>query len=227
MVAVALLLGAGEGSRLGESVPKALVPVGGRTLLEWTAHALGRCSVIRAILPVVPEGAGAVLAKLRGAWPYSVELLDAVLGGTTRQDSLKCGLRALEEVPDVEWVLVHDAARCFVLPLDVEAVLACAQKTGAGIPVVPVSDTLKEVDDGRVVRTQEAGGLTMAQTPQAFRLNLLQDALREAEHAGFVGTDSASLVERVGTTVHSCRGRTGNWKITWPEDLERAGRLLA
>jgi 2-C-methyl-D-erythritol 4-phosphate cytidylyltransferase len=213
MVAVALLLGAGEGSRLGESVPKALVPVGGRTLLEWTAHALGRCSVIRAILPVVPEGAGAVLAKLRGAWPYSVELLDAVLGGT--------------EVPDVEWVLVHDAARCFVLPLDVEAVLACAQKTGAGIPVVPVSDTLKEVDDGRVVRTQEAGGLTMAQTPQAFRLNLLQDALREAEHAGFVGTDSASLVERVGTTVHSCRGRTGNWKITWPEDLERAGRLLA
>jgi 2-C-methyl-D-erythritol 4-phosphate cytidylyltransferase len=179
------------------------------------------------VLPVVPEGADGALEELRRDWSGSAELLGAVSGGETRQDSVACGIRALARVVEnAEWVLVHDAARCLVLPEDAEAVLACARETGAAIPVVPVADTVKEVEGERVVRTLDRSRLVATQTPQAFRVSLLREALEKAERDGFLGTDCASLVERLGVAVRTTPGRPENYKVTGPSDLERAVDVL-
>jgi 2-C-methyl-D-erythritol 4-phosphate cytidylyltransferase len=228
MKAVALVLGAGEGLRLGTGTPKALVRVAGRTLLHWSAEALARSPSVGAVLPVVPAGAEEALAELREKWSGQAMLLPAVGGGSVRQESLKRGLEAMtREAPDAEWVLVHDAARCLVRPEDADQVLERARETGAAIPVVPVGDTVKEVDGDRVVRTLDRSRLAAAQTPQCFRVTLLREALAKADQEGITGTDCASLVEHLGTPVRTCPGRPGNWKVTVAADLERAETLLA
>jgi 2-C-methyl-D-erythritol 4-phosphate cytidylyltransferase len=131
------------------------------------------------------------------------------------------------EAPDAEWVLVHDAARCLVRPEDADQVLERAQETGAAIPVVPVGDTVKEVEGDRVVRTLDRSRLAAAQTPQCFRVTLLREALAKADQEGITGTDCASLVEHLGIPVRTCPGRPENWKVTVAADLERAETLLA
>jgi 2-C-methyl-D-erythritol 4-phosphate cytidylyltransferase len=221
MRALAVLLGAGQGIRLGNPTPKALVRLRGRTLLEWSADALARCSEVAAIQPVLPPDL---------AGPADSRLLPSVEGGARRQDSVARGLAAgLAARPDLEWVLVHDAARCLVEPEDASAVLRAAQATGAALPVVPVADTPKWLAEtgGRVERTLERARLGFAQTPQAFRVQVLREALDKAERDGFVGTDCASLVERLGVEVRVCAGRVDNFKVTHPEDLARAEALLA
>ena len=229
MRAVVLLLAAGQGSRLGAGVPKALVRVGGRTVLERSATALGRAPSVEAVLPVLgpePESADA-FGELRGVWRGPARLLDPVRGGATRQGSLERGLAALEGLtPAAEWVLVHDAARCLVEPEDAEHVLAAARVTGAAIPVLPVSDTLKEVEGGRIVATPSRSRFARALTPQGFRLEVLRRALAQAAADGFDGTDCASLVERIGVPVTICSGREQNLKLTTPHDLAWMEALL-
>jgi 2-C-methyl-D-erythritol 4-phosphate cytidylyltransferase len=223
MRALAVLLAAGQGTRLGQDRPKALVRLRGRTLLDWSAAALLRCPEVEAIQSVLPRGFDA---------PDSSDprLLEAVEGGARRQDSVARGLAAgLAARPELEWVLVHDAARCLVEPGDASAVLRAAQATGAALPVVPASDTLKWLAEsgGRVERTLERARLGLAQTPQAFRTQVLREALDKAERDGFEGTDCASLVERLGVEVRVCAGRLDNFKVTHPDDLARAEALLA
>jgi 2-C-methyl-D-erythritol 4-phosphate cytidylyltransferase len=222
MRALAVLLAAGQGTRLGHEVPKALVRLGSRTLLEWSATALARCPEVAAIQPVLPRefdpgpiGDGA--------------LLPAIAGGARRQDSVALGLAAgLAARPELEWVLVHDAARCLVLPSDASEVLRAAQATGAALPVVPASDTPKWLTarGDAVERTLERARLFFAQTPQAFRVQVLREALDKAERDGFEGTDCASLVERLGVEVRICAGRAENFKVTHPDDLARAETVL-
>jgi len=122
---------------------------------------------------------------------------------------------------------VHDAARCLVEPADASAVLAAARTTGAALPVLPASDTVKWLDGDRVERTLERARVGLAQTPQAFRIEVLREALEKAERDGVEGTDCASLVERLGVEVRTSRGRAGNFKVTHPDDLMRAEALLA
>ena len=146
-----------------------------------------------------------------------------VSGGETRQRSVSRGLEQIGRArPDTEWVLIHDAARCLVLPRDAEVVLEAARATGAAIPVVGATDTVKEVSDGVVVRTLDRSRLALVQTPQAFRFELLCEAVEKARRDGFEGTDCASLVERLGVPVRTCPGRADNWKVTTRQDLERA-----
>lgn len=223
MRAFAVLLAAGQGTRLGQALPKALVRLRGRTLLEWSAAALARCPEVEAIQPVVPRFANASHAA-DGAWLSPVE------GGARRQDSVSRGLAAATAArPDLEWVLVHDAARCLVEPRDASEVLRAAQATGAALPIVPASDTTKWLAEtgGRVEHTLERARLGLAQTPQAFRVQILREALDKAQRDGFEGTDCASLVERLGVEVRTCPGRVENFKVTHPDDLARAESLLA
>jgi 2-C-methyl-D-erythritol 4-phosphate cytidylyltransferase len=234
MRVVAIVLAAGSGERLGAGVPKGWVRLQGRSVLEWSVLALASASGVDAILPVVPgafagrAAASALPVALSSrAAAAGIRLLDAVAGGESRQDSLAAGLGALEPMaPAAEWVLVHDAARCLVEPVTVEAVLRAAQEHGAALPVVPVADTLKQVAGDRVVATVPRAGLAAAQTPQGFRIALLRQALEKAQRDGFAGTDCASLVERLGVAVAAVPGSPGNFKITTPEDRLRAEVVL-
>jgi 2-C-methyl-D-erythritol 4-phosphate cytidylyltransferase/2-C-methyl-D-erythritol 2,4-cyclodiphosphate synthase len=224
MRALALVLAAGQGVRLGRDVPKGFVHLRGRTLLEWSAAALARSPEVAAIQCVLPPGLEAEPVKGLG----EVAWLPPVPGGARRQDSVLRGLEVGSAArPDLRWVLVHDAARCLVEPADVAAVLAAARETGAALPVLPASDTVKLLDGARVERTLERARLGLAQTPQAFRVEVLREALEKAERDGFEGTDCASLVERMGVEVRTSAGRAGNFKVTHPEDLARAEAVLA
>lgn len=227
MAVVALVLAAGQGVRLAGGEPKGFVRIDGRTLLDWSSTALARARGVDAVLPVIPASKGEAADELGRTWQGPARLLEPVVGGPTRQASLRCGLDAAErQLPEVAWVLVHDAARPFVEPADAEAVLAAAQATGAALPVIPVGDTLKELEGDQVIRTLDRSRLGFAQTPQAFRLALLREALEKAEREGFTGTDDAVLVERLGGVVRTCPGRVENFKLTYPADLARAEALL-
>lgn len=220
MSVVALVLAAGRGVRLGRDTPKALVCVAGRSLWHWSAETLGRSRAVHAVLPVLHADGLATCEALRARWKGPARLLEPALGGETRQDSVCAGLQAaIGRIPDAEWVLVHDAARCLVEEGDAEAVLDAARETGAAIPVIPVADTVKRVDGARVLGTPERDTLALAQTPQAFRPELLQRALDAARRDGFAGTDCASLVERLGVEVRTSPGRVENLKVTRPQDL--------
>jgi 2-C-methyl-D-erythritol 4-phosphate cytidylyltransferase len=222
MKVVALVLGAGRGERLQAGRPKAAVHVEGRSLLEWSAAALGAARGVDAVLPVTPPEGGEI-----PGWRGPARLLEATEGGATRQESLGRGLAALAGcAPEAEWVLVHDAARCLVTADDAERVLEAARETGAAVPGVAVSDTIKRVRGDRVVETLDRGELVRVLTPQAFRVGLLREALDKAVRGGFSGTDCASLVERLGVEVRICPGRAENLKVTEPGDLERAAAVL-
>ena len=228
MKAVAIVLAAGRGERLGRGMPKALVPVAGRSLLEWSARALARSPAVDAVQVVLPDDALERAAALRAVWDEPAGLLEPVSGGITRQKSVGLGLRAaLRQRPETGWVLVHDAARCLVEPADAGAVLEAARETGAALPVVPAADTVKLLEGERVLETLDRARLGLAQTPQAFRADVLGEALEKAERDGFEGTDCASLVERLGVEVRVCAGRPGNWKVTHDSDLVRAEAVLA
>ena len=149
--------------------------------------------------------------------------IERVLGGASRSESVR---NALAVAPDAEIVVIHDAARPFATE---ELVRACIEAVQAGadgaIAAAPVTDTIKEADNtGRVVRTLDRDVLWSIQTPQAFRAEILRDALDSERIAD--ATDDASLVEALGGDVRIVESSARNFKITWPEDLERAEALL-
>jgi 2-C-methyl-D-erythritol 4-phosphate cytidylyltransferase len=143
-----------------------------------------------------------------------------VLGGERRQDSVRAGLDVLD---DVDYVLVHDGARPLVNEAMIEASLQGALETGAAICAVPVNDTIKRGSDGLIVETVDRSALYQAQTPQAFRRDLL---LRAHEQDSSDATDDAALVERLGLPVRLVAGSARNIKVTTPDDLHVAEALL-
>ena len=158
------------------------------------------------------------------------ELADAdadpvrIAGGLTRSESVR---HALHAVPDATIVVVHDAARPLVTPDLIEAVLAALFDADAAIAAAPVTDTIKEADaDGQVRLTLERRHLWAVQTPQAFEAGVLRRALDADPEAIAAATDDASLVESIGGRVRVVESPARNFKITWPEDLERAETLL-
>src|SRR5512134_593427 len=151
MRVAALVLAAGRGERFGASVPKAFLPLAGRPLVVRAIEALAACPEVERIVPVVPAADLARFAALGSALRGIGPLATAVAGGAERQDSMRAGLAALPE--GIELVAVHDAARPLVRPEDVGRVIAAAARTGAALLAVPVRDTLKRVQDGRVRET--------------------------------------------------------------------------
>jgi len=225
MSVAALVLAAGRGERLGHALPKAFAPLGGRSLLARSLAALASSPEIDLVLPVVPaaelERARALCAEL----PTRAKCLSPVAGGRERQDSMRAGLAALP--PGVTHVAVHDAARALVRPHDVTRVVEAARRHGAALLAVRVTDTVKRVRGGVVVETPDRSECWAAQTPQVFRAELLREALAKADTAGFVGTDDAQLVERLGVAVHVVEGDPENRKVTAPADLAWAEARLA
>jgi 2-C-methyl-D-erythritol 4-phosphate cytidylyltransferase len=224
MRVVALLLGAGRGERLGGGLPKAFVPLAGRPLVLHALEALERAAALDAVIPVLPAGELARFRELVAAGPHP-KLVAPVAGGRERQDSVRAGLAALP--PGAEWVAVHDAARALVRPEAIERVVEAARRRGAALLAIPVRDTIKRVVEGRVVETPPRAACWAAQTPQVFRVEILREALAKADAEGFVATDDAELVERLGVAVTVVEGDRDNLKLTDPEDLALAERILA
>ena len=225
--AVAIVLGGGRGERLGLEEPKALVRVAGRSLLSWSARALARARGVGAVICVIPDGASAAVDEIRSDWSGPATLGEPVAGGPARQASVARGVAAaVRQFPSAQWVLVHDAARCLVEPRDAEAVLVAARESGAAIPVVSLSDTVKRVAGEHVEATLDRERLAAAQTSQGFRIDILREALDKAARDDFTGTDCSSLVERLGVAVRIVSGRVGNAKVTDRLDLDRVRRVL-
>ena len=147
-------------------------------------------------------------------------------GGATRAASVAAGLQMLRErgAGADDWVLVHDAARCLLRPDWVQRLIeACLDDAVGGLLALPLADTLKQVAQGRAQRTIDRADKWLAQTPQMFRLGLLQDALARA---GDGVTDEASAIEAMGLQPLLVRGELENLKVTWPADFALAARLL-
>ena len=220
-MAVALIVAAGRGERLGFGRPKALVPLCGQTMLAWSVGSLRAVPAVSQIVVALP-------ADALDAAPDGVI---AVAGGAQRSQSVRAALAAASA--DADLVIVHDAARPLATPdLFTQALeaLALAPEADAVIAATPVSDTIKEVaDDGRsVTRTLDRARLWAVQTPQVFRRAALERALAEAsDELLSQATDDAWLIERAGGVVHVIGSDPGNLKITTPEDLRVAELLLA
>jgi 2-C-methyl-D-erythritol 4-phosphate cytidylyltransferase/2-C-methyl-D-erythritol 2,4-cyclodiphosphate synthase len=210
----AILVAAGSGSRFGADGPKQFLPLAGKPVLR---HAAERLAGSVNLLQPVGE-APAIEAALAGL-PH----LPAVAGGETRQDSVLRGLDALEtEAPDL--VLVHDAARPWIPPGTIGALISALEQADGAIPAVAVADTLKRVANGLISDTVPREGLYRAQTPQAFRYGALLAAHRSV--GGGMATDDAALLEAMGKRVAIVPGSEDNIKLTYAEDLPRLERIM-
>jgi 2-C-methyl-D-erythritol 4-phosphate cytidylyltransferase len=227
----AVIPAAGKGVRLGPGAPKALRTLGGVPILVHAVRALTRARAVTHVVVVAPpDGVAEVRALLdSNGLPESKEI-SVVAGGETRQDSVRLGLAALP--PDVDTVLVHDAARPLVPVEMVEAVVEAVHAGApAVVPAVPLADTVKQVEprkDGPepVVGTPDRSVLRAVQTPQGFRRDVLAKA-HETLTEGEGATDDAGLVERSGNPVVVIPGHEQAFKVTRPLDLVLAEAVLA
>ena len=220
--AVAVVVAAGSGSRLGAAVPKALVELDGVPLVRRAVDALLAGGVAQIVVTVPADYEPAFRAAL---FSSLVETTRLVPGGDTRQDSVRLGLAALD-APDDAVVLVHDAARCLV-PAEVVRAVTEAIRDGAdaAIPVVPVVDSIRRVD-GEENSIVDRARLRAVQTPQAARLGVLRAAHDQVAADGVEVTDDASVCEHAGHAVTLVPGHRDAMKITEPVDLILARAIL-
>jgi len=219
MQVAAVVVAAGRGVRAGGELPKQFRQIGGDTLLRRALLSFVEASDVNLVQPVIrAEDTDIVRALTHG-----MDVLAPVFGGATRQASVRAGLEALEpRRPDV--VLVHDAARPFASAALISRAINAAKQTGAAIPVLPVTDTIKRIDSaGTVEATLERSSLRLVQTPQAFAFSALLEAHRRAaaqKRDDF--TDDAALAEWAGLKVAVFAGEPGNVKLTTADDFVRA-----
>lgn len=217
-LSAAVVVAGGSGRRLG-GVPKQFRHLRGRPVLAWACEALRAHPAIRLLVVVLPADVAADPPGWVGP------LADVVVaGGDTRRESVGLGVAALR--PEVERVLVHDGVRPFATRELVDRVWAAAVR-GAVVPVLPLPDTVKRVDGGRVVRTLRRERLVRVQTPQGFPAGLLRRVHSEAAAAGEEAPDDAALCERRGEPVWTVPGDPRNLKITTEEDLAWAAWVAA
>ena len=215
----AVVVAAGRGVRAGGDFPKQYKEIAGEPVLRRSLLLFARDARIGAVQPVIHPDDDALFERAADR----LALLPRVYGGATRQASVRAGLEALvSHGPEI--VLVHDAARPFASPALISRAIEAVTDADAAIPGIPVSDTVKAVDDAdQVVETLDRMRLRMIQTPQAFRFSTLLDVHRRAAAEGREGfTDDAALAEWAGLKVCVFEGEAGNIKLTTPEDFARA-----
>jgi 2-C-methyl-D-erythritol 4-phosphate cytidylyltransferase len=212
---------AGVGARAGVAVPKQYAMLCGRAVISHTLQALSRVSRLRQVLVVLQPNDD--LFESHAVHPAASV---ARVGGSSRSQSVLNGLGELRRrgASDGDWVLVHDAARCLVRPEWIDALIdACVDDPVGGLLALPVADTLKQEQGGRVDATVDRTAKWQAQTPQMFRLGLLCEALATA---GDAITDESSAIEALGHAPRLVRGPMENFKVTYPGDFALAERLL-
>lgn len=230
----ALIPSAGVGARAraeGQPVlPKQYQTLAGRPVLAHTLAAFRALGTVLSGIAVVLAPDDELLPQvLPGLEGQGVTQLRC--GGATRADSVLNGLKAWQALPDgprpQDWVLVHDAARCLVTPGQIQRLIdECQDDAVGGLLGLPLPDTLKAAEAGRVAQTLDRADKWLAQTPQMFRAGALQDALEKAAAQGLPVTDEASAMEAQGRAPRLVPGSAQNFKITYPEDFALAEAVL-
>lgn len=215
---------AGSGQRMGSTVPKHLLKVGGKSILEHTVTKFLGVPQLKQIVIATSRSNFEEIESMFEGIPEHIDFR-IVEGGSERQYSIQ---NALDEVTDeVSLIAIHDAVRPFIRS---ELIITCcevAEKSGGAIVAVPAKDTIKKVGLNHIIEdTPDRSKLWQAQTPQIFKKELIEKAYRSAIEDNFVGTDDASLVERVGGKVMVIEGDRENLKITYPIDFKIAEFIL-
>jgi 2-C-methyl-D-erythritol 4-phosphate cytidylyltransferase len=222
----ALIPCAGTGSRAGTTLPKQYQPVAGQAMVMHTVQALAQVPQLSSgwvILSPSDEH-----AWTEPGWPGTFRRV--ACGGASRAESVFNGLQAMlaAGLDGQDWVLVHDAARCLVPAERVSALIeTCRDDAVGGLLALPLPDTLKSEEGGRVLATVPREHKWLAQTPQMFRLQALHDALALAATDSFAGiTDEASAMERLGLKPRLVEGTAQNFKVTYPADFALAEAII-
>jgi 2-C-methyl-D-erythritol 4-phosphate cytidylyltransferase len=225
MNATAIIVAAGLGKRMGESVPKQFLSLLGRPLLAHTLFPFESVQEIREVIVLLPAGweercRHEIIEK------YGFKKVSKlVAGGKERQDSVYRGLK--EASAKSKLIVIHDGARPLVTKAIIEASLDTASTCGSAVVAIPLADTLKRVESDHLIKkTLKRAGLWLAQTPQTFRREIVLKAYEAAIRDGYYGTDDAALVERAGFEVKVVPGAITNLKVTTPEDLRLAELYL-
>ncbi len=217
-----LVSAAGIGRRMGAPVPKQFLKISGRTIVEQTAEIFLRAPFIDGVVLTAAEE---YVETVKGFFPEWIEngRLFVVCGGAQRQDSVYCGLKALRRMgaEDNSIVLIHDGVRPYASSALLQRVAEAAAECGCAVPAVPPKDTIRFTDGGTLDRSR----LCCVQTPQGFRMEIIEAAIEKACADGFYGTDDAGLAERLGKKVTVVEGEPANIKITTPEDLHMETRI--
>lgn len=219
-----IVVAAGSGARLGASVAKAFVKVGGVTLLARTLRTVGFVAAIDEIVIAVPAGMESIARDEADSAEVRIPVKIAA-GGAARQDSVRIAISFTSAA--AELVVIHDAARPFATPQMFQSCIERSAASGAAIVAIPLADTLKRVEGETIHETVPRGGLWQAQTPQAFQRQLLIRAHEQAVREKIAATDDADLVEQIGGSVAIVMGSPLNLKITTADDLRIAESIAA
>jgi 2-C-methyl-D-erythritol 4-phosphate cytidylyltransferase len=212
-----VIVAGGKGERFGS--PKQFLPLGGIPLLLWSIRTFESHPRIGEIVVVLP----AESASEPPEWLQGESVRRCVAGGT-RRESAGAGVMAVES--EADFILIHDAARPFVTIEVIDRVLSAAGQVGAALPLLPVVDTIKRVESGRIAETVNRSVLGRAQTPQAFKADLIRGLHARAAETGSVASDDVALCELEGHPVAAVEGGTWNLKITTRADMELARWLV-
>jgi len=219
----AIIAAAGFGRRMKTDRPKQLLTLNGTPILVHTIRKFEACNVIDYVIVTAPRESLDEVRELVKSAGFK-KAIGVIEGGERRQDSVRMGLEHLQSGTEI--VAVHDGVRPFVSTQEIENVVAQAGRIGAAILGVPIVDTVKQAEKDFVESTLTREHLLLAQTPQAFRIDILKEAFDHATRDEYYGTDESSLVERMGHPVAIVRGSERNIKITRPSDLTLARALL-
>ena len=225
----ALIPCGGTGTRAQSGVlqqmPKQYRVLAGQPMILHTLAAFAAVRQLQGVMVVVAQDDGIVDELLETSKQTFATVMIANKAGNTRSDTVFNGLKALrtQGAQLNDWVLVHDAARCLITPEQIKTLIgACQEDEVGGLLALPLPDTLKHEESGRVAQTLDRSDKWLAQTPQMFRLGALIDALEAAKLAGELITDESSAMEREGYSPKLVHGSTQNFKITYPEDFALA-----
>ena len=216
---VAIIPAGGKGRRFRDTMPKQLFPLRGKPLLCWTLKPFQMEKSIDRIVLVYPFDA-AELDYRRILEQENFNKVRLVKGGETRYMSVRNGFLSIQDAAENDSVLIHDAARPLVSAGLIRRLLEQVAEKGALIPILPVQETIKEVDHDSVVRTVPRDRICVSQTPQAFRFGVLRQAYGQVNGEVAPMTDESMLAENAGFCVHTIPGEKQNIKVTTAEDLQ-------
>lgn len=220
----AIIAAGGRGERMGGELPKQFIQIKKKPVLTHTVEKFEKCDLIDEIVLVVPEDYVS-FCSYQVVDVYDFKKVRRILaGGKERQGSVYKALLSLSGNTDI--VVIHDGVRPFISLEKIAKSIEICKKEKAVILALPINETVKRIEDKFVITTLDREKLWVAQTPQTFEYKLILEAYKKAMEDGFIGTDDSSLVERIGFKVKVLEGEYENIKITTPEDLILAERIL-